>query len=68
MTDIMRTVWCSGRDYRHLDPVAYPGIFGEGGGAKSLTNSVEDRGQRERESVGVSPLVRGRGFTSFANE
>jgi len=38
--------------------VAYPGIlFGEGGS----TNSVEDRAQRERESGGSSPLVRGSG-------
>jgi hypothetical protein len=38
------------------NPVAYPGIlFGEGGS----TNSVEDRGQRERGSGGSSPLVRG---------
>jgi len=37
--------------------VAYPGIlFGEG-----PTNSVEDRGQRERGSEGGSPLVRGSG-------
>ena len=39
-------------------PVAYPGIlFGEG----VSTNSVEDRGQRERGSGGGSPLVRGFG-------
>ena len=39
--------------------VAYPGIsFGGGGGS---TNSVEDRGQRERGSGGSSPLVRGSG-------
>jgi hypothetical protein len=31
-------------------------FFGGGGG---LTNSVEDRGQRERGSRGGSPLVRG---------
>ena len=38
-------------------PVAYPGIlFGEGS-----TNSVEDRGQRERGSWGGSPLVSGSG-------
>jgi hypothetical protein len=43
--------------------VAYPGIFsGEGGS----TNSVEDRGQRERGSGSVSPLVRG--STQFENE
>jgi hypothetical protein len=34
-----------------------------GGGS---TNSAEDRGQRERESGGGRPLVRG--FTQFANE
>jgi hypothetical protein len=32
----------------------------------SKVNAVEDRGQRERGSVGGSPLVRG--FTQFANE
>ena len=38
--------------------VAYTGIlFGEGGS----TNSVEDRGQRERGSGGGNPLVRGSG-------
>jgi hypothetical protein len=37
--------------------------FFRGGG---LTNSVEDRGQRERGSGGGSPLVRG--STKFANE
>jgi len=38
--------------------VAYPGIlFGEGGS----TNSVEDRGQRDRGSGGGSHLVRGSG-------
>jgi len=37
--------------------VAYPEIlFGRGS-----TNSVEDRGQRERGSRGGSPLVRGSG-------
>ena len=35
-------------------PVAYPGILFGGGS----TNSVEDRGQRERGSGGGSPLVR----------
>ena len=40
------------------EPVAYPGIlFGEGGS----TNSVEDRGQRERGFGVGSPLVRGSG-------
>ena len=38
-------------------PVAYPGILFGGGS----TNSVKDRGQRERGSVGGSPLVRGSG-------
>jgi len=39
--------------------VAYPGIlFGGGGGS---TNSVEDRGQRERGSGGGRPVVRGSG-------
>jgi hypothetical protein len=39
--------------------VAYPGIlFGGGGGS---TNSVEERGQRERGSGGGSPLVRASG-------
>jgi len=38
--------------------VAYPGILFEGEGS---TNSVEDRGQRERGSGGASPLVRGSG-------
>jgi len=37
-------------------PVAYPGILFWGGGG--TTNSVEDRGQRERGSGGGSPLVR----------
>ena len=37
--------------------VTYPGIlFGGGGGS---TNSVEDRGQKERGSGDGSPLVRG---------
>ena len=40
--------------------VAYPGImFGDGGWGGS--NSVEDRGQRERGSGGGSPLVRSSG-------
>ena len=37
--------------------MAYPGILFGGGS----TNSVEDRGQRERGSGGGSPLVRGPG-------
>jgi hypothetical protein len=43
--------------------VAYPGIFSGGGGS---TNSVKDKGQRERGSGGGSPLVRG--SAEFANE
>jgi hypothetical protein len=39
-------------------------FFVEGGGGS--TNSVEDRGQRERGSGGGSPLVRG--SSKFANE
>ena len=38
--------------------MAYPGILFGGGGS---TNSVEDRGRRERGSRGVSSLVRGSG-------
>jgi hypothetical protein len=45
-----------------LAPVAYPGIWGGG----CSTNSVEDRGQRERGSGGGSPLIRGSAL--FANE
>jgi len=36
-------------------PVAYPGIMFEG----DSTNSVKDRGQRERGSGSGNPLVRG---------
>jgi len=43
-------------------PVAYPGIFFSG--RRVSTNSVEDRGQRERGSGGGSPLVRGSGGSS----
>ena len=42
---------------RSVLAVAYPGIL-LGGGS---TNSVYDRGQRERGSGGGSPLVRGSG-------
>jgi hypothetical protein len=42
-----------------VEPVAYPGIFF--GGGEGSTNSVEDRGQRERGSGGGSPLVSGSG-------
>ena len=38
--------------------MAYPGILFGGGGS---TNSVEDRGQRERGPGGGSPLVGGSG-------
>ena len=38
--------------------MAYPGILFWGGGS---TNSVEDRGQKERGSGGVRPLARGSG-------
>ena len=38
-------------------PVAYPGILFGGGS----TNSIEDIGQRQRESGGGGPLVRGSG-------
>ena len=40
--------------------MAYPGIFFLGGEGGS-TNSVEDRGERERGSGDGSPLVRGSG-------
>jgi hypothetical protein len=40
--------------------VVYSGIFSEGRGGGS-TNSVKDRGQRERGSGSGSPLVRGSG-------
>ena len=40
--------------------VAYPGIL-FGGGEGGSTNSVENRGERERGSEGGSPLVRGSG-------
>ena len=42
-------------------PVAYPGILFAGGS----TNSVKDRGQRERGSGGASPLVRGSGGNCY---
>jgi len=45
-------------DYFTIQPMAYPGIL-FGGGVS--TNSVEDRGQRERGSGGGSPLIRGSG-------
>ena len=42
--------------------MAYPGILFVGGWGCS-TNSVEDRGQRERGSGSGSPLVRGSGVS-----
>jgi hypothetical protein len=44
-----------------LLPVAYPGILL---GGVFPTNSVEDRGQRERGSGGSSPLFSGSGGSS----
>ena len=44
----------------YMQAVAYPVILFECGGGGS-TNSVEDRGQRERGYGGGSPLVRGTG-------
>jgi len=51
---------CGPSYHCHTDTtrVLYPGIFLGGRGS---TNSVEDRGQRERGSGGSSPLVRGSG-------
>jgi len=37
------------------------GFWGGGGGGGGATNSVEDRGQRERGSGGGGPLVRDSG-------
>jgi hypothetical protein len=53
-------------DVNKIQPasVGYPGIFFEGEGCS--TNSVEDRGQRERGSGRGSPVVRG--STQFENE
>jgi hypothetical protein len=42
-----------------MDTSGVPRNFFRGGGGS--TNSVEDRGQRERGSGGGSPLVRGSG-------
>jgi hypothetical protein len=58
-------IWCRLLVYKLLYTVAYPRTFFGGGGGCS-TKSVEDSGQRERGSGGVSPLVRG--STQFANE
>ena len=49
---MVHEIWCI-----YILPVAYPGIFFGGGS----TNSVEDRGERERGSGGGSSLVRGSG-------
>jgi hypothetical protein len=73
---------CSVEDWRAtngLQSVAYPQFFSGGLHQEFFrgvytrnffrgvsTNSVEDRGQRERGSGGGSPLVRG--STQFANE
>ena len=54
----MQNVCCGQERIRILEAVAYPGIFFGRGGS---TNSVEDRGQRERGSGVGSPLVRGSG-------
>jgi hypothetical protein len=43
-----------------------PRNFFSGGGLEGSTNSVKDRGQRERGSGGGRPLVRG--SIQFANE
>jgi hypothetical protein len=48
-----------------LYAVAYPGIL-FGGGGRGSTNSVEDRGYRERGSGGGSPLVSG--YAKFVTE
>jgi len=56
-----RVVWLTVTDFRRTSKtaaVAYPGFFLGGGGS---TNSVEDRGQRERGSGGGNLLVRGSG-------
>jgi len=41
--------------------VAYPGILFGGEGGRGSTNSVENRGQRERGYGGSNPLDRGSG-------
>ena len=51
MTDVRARVMTAG----YLQAMAYPGTLFGGGSS----DSVEDRGQRERGSVGGSPLVRG---------
>jgi hypothetical protein len=64
----------TGRDSLGIRLVAYTGIFSRGGGGLAMifsggggsTNSVEDRGQRERGSGGVSLLFWG--STQFSNE
>jgi hypothetical protein len=44
----------------------FGGVFARNFFSGGSTNSVEDRGQRERGSGGGSPLVRG--YTQFVNE
>ena len=54
--NLFSTATCFGR----LQASGIPRNFFRGGGGGS-TNSVEDRGQRERGSGVVAPLVRGSG-------
>jgi hypothetical protein len=60
---IIRDVGGSGVPRNLFGSGGFTPEFFFGGGSR---NSVEDRGQRERGSGGVSPLVRG--STQFANE
>jgi hypothetical protein len=53
--EVGRGLLVVGYEFQSLRSVAYPGILTEVGS----TNSVEDRGQRERRSGGGNPLVRG---------
>jgi hypothetical protein len=69
-------MYCDGKDrlmFSNVESVcqvlseAYPGIFsGCGGFTPGIFFRGVPRGQRERESGGSSPLIRG--FTQFANE
>jgi hypothetical protein len=61
--DTILTETCWNRNPAQFLSVEYPEGGGGGGG---LTNSVEDRGQREWGSGSGSPLVRG--STQFANK
>ena len=54
-----QTIHRTTQNKQYIEPVAYPGILFGGGG--SSTNSVDDRGQKERGSGGGSPIVRGSG-------